>query len=221
VRTEAAKALAQLGDARAVEPFIEALQNWHAEVRVIAAEALSRSGKPVVDLLIGMLKDEDPEVRAKAVAPLGRSDEARAVEFVIQALQDADVDVRTAAASALGQSGNIRAVEPFIEARDSKDFWVRMHVAEASGAIGDVRAVEPLIGMLRDKNWQVQMEAAKALGEIGDIKAAEPLLKMQASEIIVSVLMKIGKSTVQPFIDALSSGPVAPPECSHPLVPRG
>lgn len=77
VRRSAARALGQIGDARAVEPLITALRDESWGVRRDAAKALGRIGDArAVEPLLGALRDEDSNVRreaAKALVTMYRS----------------------------------------------------------------------------------------------------------------------------------------------------
>lgn len=76
VRGVAAETLGEIGDARAVEPLIEAV------------------------------KDKDEYVRWAAIETLGEIGDARAVESLIEALKDKDEDVRRVAREALSKIRN-------------------------------------------------------------------------------------------------------------------
>jgi len=80
VRSSAASALGQLGEAAAVEPLIVAL------------------------------RDENSYVRSSAASALGQLGEAAAVEPLISALSDADRSVCSSAARALGSLGATQAL---------------------------------------------------------------------------------------------------------------
>jgi HEAT repeat protein len=133
---EAAGALGEIGDARAVEPLIAAL------------------------------KDKNSGIRYGAAGALGEIGDARAVEPLIAALKDKHPVVRETAAEALGEIGDARAVEPLIAALKDKGPGVLEKAAEALGEIGDARAVEPLIAALKDKHPVVREKAAEALEKI-------------------------------------------------------
>ena len=97
VRAEAADALGEIGDIRAVEPLIQVLQ-----------------------------EDEDYTVRDHAVSALGEIGDARAVEPLIQVLlEDEDYFVRGYAAEALGKIGDVRAVEALTQALEDEDYFVQ------------------------------------------------------------------------------------------------
>ena len=84
-RNFAAEALGKLGDQRAVDPLIKALQDSERWVHRSAAEALGKLG------------------------------DTRAVEPLIEALRDSEKQVSQAAAKALGMLGDRRAVGPLIK----------------------------------------------------------------------------------------------------------
>jgi HEAT repeat protein len=74
-RREAAEALGETRDVRAVKPLTQALRDENRLVRVSAAEALGKIGDAqAIDPLIQALRDDDPEVRdhtAEALIKIG------------------------------------------------------------------------------------------------------------------------------------------------------
>jgi hypothetical protein len=180
VRRVAAEALGEIGDARAVDPLIKALQiqrftKWNYRyfgLRAAAAEALGEIGDArAVDPLIKALQDVR-EVQDVAAAALGRIGDARAVDPLIKALQEENFD-RRIAAEALGEIGDARAVDPLIKALQ-EGYFEKKAAAEALGKIGDARAVDPLIRALRNGGFEKEA-AAEALGKIDGARATEAL----------------------------------------------
>jgi hypothetical protein len=108
VRSDTAKALGVIGDARAVEPLIQALKD--IDGNVVFRESIANA--------------------------LGEIGDARAVEHFIQALKDKDEDVRSDAARLLGKIGDARALEPLIQARKDGHEVVRDSVAESLEKMG-------------------------------------------------------------------------------------
>jgi len=202
IRITACRALGAIGDARAVDPLIGALNDSDKEVRQAAVLELGAMGDArAVEPLIGALNDRDGLVRGFAALALGTIGDARAVDPLIGALWDEDHDVREHAAEVLARRGwqpsrgeagaaywiaraewdrcvqvGEAAVEPLIHALNDQDHLVRMRAASALGAIGDARAVDPLIHALNNSAILVRMCAASALGSIGDARAVEPLI---------------------------------------------
>jgi len=175
VQYDAAEALGELGDKRAVGPLITELKNNELSgVRWKAAEALSRIGAASVDELIGVLQHEDDDVRWKAAIALGEIGDPKAIGPLIRLLCDNDRFVKSRAAYALGMIGE-QAVDPLIRALREGDGNLRGGAAIALGKIRDTRSIEPLICALADKYENVRIESATSLAAIGK-PALEPLL---------------------------------------------
>ena len=155
-REAAARALGELGDARAVQPLIAALRSVHPEVRCCAADALGKLGEAAAQPLIAALRDKDRGVCEAAARALGELGDARAVQPLIAALGSAYSKVRDAAADALDKLGE-----------RPKDDSQRAQRAIATRAWHEVvalgsAAVEPLIAALGGKESGA---AARALGD--------------------------------------------------------
>ena len=222
VREAAAKALGEIGDARAVEPLIAAsLQDKGSvgdvkygfsgvsyRVRPAAAKALVSIGVPAVQPLIAALGDGDEDVRRAAAGALGQIGDPRAVEPLIAALRDKNSDVRRRAAEALGKLRDARAVDPLIAALKDQNMYACKAAAGALGQIGDPRAVEPLIAALSNENGDVRKAAAGALVKIG-VPAVEPLIAVlrwdkDVRQAAAGALGQIGDArAVEPLITAL------------------
>lgn len=218
IRKEAAIALKNMGDGRALFPLINALEykDWHdfyavmGAVRETAAEALGiLRDRRAVEPLIKSLNDKEEGVRWKATWALGNIGDKRAVEPLIYLLYDESWAVRRFAASALGKIGDERAVESLIETLSDEEWHVRKYAADALGKIGDGRAVESLIEALNDEDNDVRWKAVVALGKMKSA-AVEPLINLLKNEDLhirgraAEALGKIGdERAVKPLINVL------------------
>jgi len=210
VRNDAAKALGEIGDKRAVKPLVVALKDKDKDMRSSAAKVLGQIGDArAVEPLIAGLKDKDSVVRNASARALGQIGDARAVVPLIAALKDTDSYMRNASARALGQIGDARAVEPLFPLLKDKDSKLSNTAAKALGQIG-APAVEMLIYMLKDKDWKIRIVAAEVLGQIGDPRAVEPLvsgLRDKADKAREAATYALGKISdpraVEPLIAAL------------------
>jgi HEAT repeat protein len=193
--------LVELGEA-AVEPLIKALGAEDEDVRKSATgvldklgwvpetdgqraayliavqdwESLVECGGPAVEPLIGVLGDEDEDVRWYAAETLGKIGNTRAVEPLISALGDDNTRTLKGCETiieALGKIGDARAVEPLIKALGEDYNRLRTAAAKALGEIGDAQAVQPLITVLGDRRYQgwdypkVRDAAKEALEKLG------------------------------------------------------
>ena len=201
VRKDAAQALGELGDARAVEPLIDALtQEIDLGVSDTISVALGKIGSPAVEPLIAILRTGEALDRLRAVEVLDTIGDERAIEPFITALKDEDRDVRKAAAWGLARTGT-PDVEPLVallkddykwaraaaaktldelgwqptQDAESVDYWVAKGDWDAVVEIG-IPAVQPLVDILESKDQEMRRAAAEALGRIGDERAVEPLV---------------------------------------------
>lgn len=175
VRAAAADALGQIGDARAVEPLIAAMQyrddrtyedSEDTEARCNAAKALGKIGDvKALDDLLRVACDQDMLLASYAIDSLGMLGEERAIPTLVAALKISDMDVPKAACSALKKFGT-RAVLPLIESLESaKGYW-RVYAVKALGSIGDPRATTTIKALLTDEDESMGYHAAAALEQV-------------------------------------------------------
>jgi HEAT repeat protein len=148
-RYTAACALGALGDPRAVDALLKALEDNDPELRHWAAEALGEIGDPrAVDALVQALEDDYLYVAQPAAEALGEIGDPRAVDALLKALEDNDPEMRESAAKALGKIRDPRAVQPLLEALHDEVAYVVVEAAIALQQIGYPEAIEGLIGVL-------------------------------------------------------------------------
>jgi HEAT repeat protein len=101
IRLDAASALGRIGDEKAVDPLIIALDD-EPRVREVSAKALGEIGDPrAVDSLISMLDNADWEIRGTIAKALGKIGDPGAINTLIDLLQDKRENVRWYATQAL------------------------------------------------------------------------------------------------------------------------
>jgi len=143
-RYNVARALGQIGDARAAEPLVTRLKHdAHQEV----VDALIKIGNAAVEPLIAVLKYHISDVRRRAIEALGQIGDARAVEPLIAVLKDQDIGIRMTTAEALGQIADKRAIKPLVALLKDNYCYVRHPAAKALDSLG----------------WQPQSDAQCAL----------------------------------------------------------
>ncbi|MBZ0282797.1 MAG: HEAT repeat domain-containing protein [Anaerolineae bacterium] len=208
-RIQAVYALGELGEERALEPFIKALTDNSGSIRSQAAYGLGKLGdKRAVEPLIAALQDTSSHVRRNAVMSLSQLQDKRAVEPLLALLTDADRLIRRSAADALGKLADARAVEALITLLTDSDHYVRMSAATALGSIHDPRAIEPLVACLGSEDAYIRSSATRALLDFGEA-AIRPLLRARYSDnkslskYAQEVLEKFGVSLLPSLIVAL------------------
>lgn len=150
VRSHAAEALGQIGDARAVETLIDALKNGDWIVSSHAAEALGkiRDTRAVEPLIASLKWNYGSHYQPSAAEALGEIGDKRAVEPLLDVLSD-----------------NIKPFtivverEPTILFHNEKD--IRKKAAEALSKLGDSRAASAIVFAL--EYWDIGKDIAEAL----------------------------------------------------------
>jgi len=191
IRTQAIEALGTMKQVEAIGPLIKLFGDKNWNIRMKAADALGKIGKPAVDMLLIAINNEDSDFRQNACQALGEIKDNRAVESLINALQDDDSLVRRVAADALGKINDDRAVEPLINALN--EWKMREDTLLAQGGVADTggrsttlsalgkfrhpKVIEILKSCIKDEFTLISLIAIIALGEIGDSSAVEPLIK--------------------------------------------
>ena len=177
VREIALRALARIGDPRAVAPLVEALKRSEVWLVPRIADILTRHGALAIDPMITFLGDPARHpARAWAASILGEVGAARAFPALVRALGDLDDEVRAKSASALGRIGDRRAVGYLLDhlLSDPAPF-VRARIAQALGQFDEPEVVERLVRALGDPAWWVRMRSVEALEQVG-AQAEGPLL---------------------------------------------
>jgi len=159
------------------EPAIRALlrQLDYAEGKhfgKIGNRLLPRFGRAAVDPLIGVLGDENRDIRLGAIQVLGEIGDGRAVEPLCALLGDGDKQVVGEALRSLKQIRDPRAIPSLVGLLRDKRSTIAALVSFGPAA------VDPLLGFLRDGDPHVRAAAVSALGDIRDPRATRPILTM-------------------------------------------
>jgi HEAT repeat protein len=168
IRYLAAGQLGRLGDRRAVDPLLAALNDPDFIVQYWAVQALGDIGEVgdtrVVDALIPLLKHTDPGLRSRAAQALGMIGDRRAYEPLLALRDDPALYPRAHAVEALGRLRDERALEVLTQILSGKDAsWVRSMAAKGLGYLADRRAIPALTAAAADASEQVSSAAKEAL----------------------------------------------------------
>jgi len=184
VRTQAARALGEVGDSEAAKWLLVACEDEDFLVRIQAHEALVKIGEaavvPIIEDLgtFGLSSKPFTSFTFK-IKILGKIGGHRAVNTLINTLKSDKLRLREAVVEALGETGDARAVKPLITAalkdNDMENKVLKLATV-AIGKIGDPGAVDPFINALKDKDFLVRKNAVIALHRLGDPKAVGPLI---------------------------------------------
>jgi HEAT repeat protein len=180
VRLRAAVALRALGAAEALRDLLNYAE---PEIRGMAVTSLAKIGHmESLSDVARLMKDDDAEVRRRAVAFMGdvasENDCEEALVCLAEALQDKETTVRSEALKSLGKIKGERACDLARSALKDQDWQVRYTAVTSLGEIGHNKALDCLVDvMFGPDDEEVRAWAAWSLGEIKDERAIEPLKK--------------------------------------------
>ncbi len=212
VRSQAAWALGQLKDKKAVQSLMAVLRE-DTELANEAATALSSIGEPAVPPLTSALSSDDAQVRQMAVRSLGRMG-TTALRPLLQIVQDEKQmdQVVKSAADALGLLGDPQAIPPLVVLLRSRRGKLAEPAANALAGIG-IPAIQSLIDALPAHSAELELRQAivSALASIGlpSIPALTQALNSPSTAIrgaAEDALKQIGAPANQALLQALRSG---------------
>jgi HEAT repeat protein len=166
-REEAAKALAEKGDPKTLEPLLTALEDDYWSVRSHVGWAIAKiGGDQSINGLITLFNDNMMEVQAEAVQAMASMGKG-VVPKLLPCLKDKRWRVREQAAKTLGELRDSEAVKGLMVVCRDRDGAVKSAAAEALGKIGDPQAIPTLIKLFKDTSKIVRETAGTALMYIG------------------------------------------------------
>ena len=192
VRRDAARALAEIGDERAIRPLIAAGGRaiYNSEEQQAVAQALLSFGGRVVEPLCEQLGLDQDWFMAKpgqdsaiafAVNLLGQLQDKRAVEPLIRLFLQNPV-LREETAAALAILGDSRAVSTLVKALEKGQIPPpdladngRAAVFRALGELQDEQAIEPLVAAFW-RDLHLRTPILEALARFDDPRALQPLV---------------------------------------------
>lgn len=135
-----------------------------------------------IQVLLGLLRDEESYIRLAAITALGWNGSEKAVPALREALGDSDVDISWRAAEALGKIKSRDAVSALCEATQDPRERIRIVAAWGLGNIASKEAIPVLMEMMQDITSRVSSVAMVALGRIGSNEAVPALLQVLHDE---------------------------------------
>lgn len=209
VQEAAERALRMIGGPETVQAMVPLLSSDEAPVRNIGMDVLRQVGATNLPALIGLLHDNDPDLRIFAADILGSASDVRCVVPLGEALlKDPEVNVRYQAAVSLGTLALPEGASWLNKAMHD-DEWVQFAVIEALTKIRDDTSVGALAKALDKASDLVGSMIVDALGEMGNIKAVGQLLRRLdasppplQSKIVVALVKILGGKSLTLLSDA-------------------
>ena len=165
VRAAAARSLGRLEVVDAAKPLVEALVSGRVP-NGVAGEALVELGPAAVPELRAIAEHPSYQLRATAIALLGRVGDTGDSSLAVKCLADPSADVRAAAAATLGRIGGPATEAALRSALDDRIPYVRARAAASLGVIGSREALPRLLEIARGDRFRPARAAAQAVARI-------------------------------------------------------
>lgn len=221
VKINSIKTLGDIGDEKAIDPLIDALNDYDDSfVRKYAAKALTQiDNERVIEPLIEAIDDDSFYVRRSVAKSLGILGDIRAVEPLCNCLKDQNATVRISAAVSLGYINSddsvddlidclgdrnhevVKIVENTIIKLKGEEFLEEIKISKKSNEDSNQTALNKeeflvLIDNIFDDDPDVRVEAAQKFGDIKHEKSAEYLLKAlkdSDEDVVIAAVISLGK----------------------------
>ena len=150
-------ALMRIHSPNSIEPIAEQLASPNENIRFTAANSLARilranpgkATKPVINLALAALKDQNALVRATTANALGATKSAEAVEPLIALLNDNDIQANVI--RALGSINDKKSVKPLIKLGQELLKNYREAKNPLSSELNQLYLIATALGQLKDK----------------------------------------------------------------------
>jgi HEAT repeat protein len=157
-------ALGRIGDARAVEPLVNLLDDDERELLVPATAALARLGDPrAFESLLRLLGDADVSVRQGAIGALNSIGHPAMGARVRTLLEEADPRVRESAVRIAGYFGYANCADAVLDRCRDTDETVRAAALEHIAYLEDERSIPLLVAAMAGDTPRARAAAAQAL----------------------------------------------------------
>ncbi len=170
LHAELLRALARHIDAADDPRFIAAAQVPSVFVRIETLRAWAAGTRGLLPgEIVDLRSDDDPRVRAAALATLAARKHPAACDFLTAGVRDLDLSVRLAAIRGLGKLDDGQAHAVLADLLKDRSELIRAGAVEAVAYQGS-RAV--VLGVVADRSWRVRLKVAEALAAFSDREGA-------------------------------------------------
>lgn len=168
--------LATMGS-RVEQELLVAYDRMPLKSRVATIDILGRLRLPgSASFLEQRLRDEDPDIRARAAHALGQIADPTTHRSLIESFHDPEWPVRAMAAKALGRQHVPEAAPVLVQGLRDREWWVRSNSAESLLELGEA-GTRALLGALDDQDTFARHQAVLMLEQNGSVdRLAENLL---------------------------------------------
>lgn len=170
---------------------------WQLQGLLLASDPDATFDKPTIDMLLGVIKEDESWVKSSAIWFLGMTKDPKYDQIYIDAFEDWSDRVTNAAAIALGKTKSEKAYNALIQLKDKPSWKNQSLISTLNGLqqLGDSRGVELALSSLINAEeahwtlgtpvWDHRLAAANALVALGEAAQGYPLILDQFSAALL------------------------------------
>ena len=203
VRTAVADLLGELGDKRAIEPLLAALDD--RSIRASVTKALAKlADKRTEKSLRALLNDREYSVRIWAAVALVKLGEDEMLEQIKPLAKSKEVVDRRLAISALGETREPKVFETVRDALQDDDYFVRREAVIALSKIGNDQAMDAIVPLMKDHSQERYVRSAVI--EALEALDWQPRTDTEEAHYLVAndkwiEVTKLGAAAIEPLVD--------------------
>ncbi len=164
------KAMEQLvatADPAALRAVIPLLKEGNTAARMVALEVVKRMGHVDIGAVIGLLDDENEDVRVYGCEVLAEIREPSSVSALVRKAREDTENVRNTAVIALGEFADEEAIKALLDALNDID-WIRFSAIYSLGKTGSRQAIPALLDLFSTAEEEVSIAACEVLVDFND-----------------------------------------------------
>lgn len=200
-KEKAIDALVAFGGREVVESIIPILQEKNTPARMAVLDVLKKIGSDHIDGIIGMLSDENEDIRVYACEVLSFLSDKRSVPHIVKKVYEDTDNVRNAACMALGEFDDDEAVNALLDALKDEE-WIAFSAILSLGRTKSPKAVPKLIEFFRTSGEELSSAACEVLIEYGDNAVLDEVFDVlkgwdrQKRSIYLKIILEIGSEEI-------------------------
>lgn len=160
-----------------IQKIIPLLQESVTPVRMAVLDVLKKIGSIHLEGIIGMLDDENEDIRVYACEVLAYLSDPRSIPYIAGKVRD-DVDnVRNAACMVLGEFNDDVAVDTLLYALDDEE-WIAFSAIISLGKTKSPRAIPRLLKFFKDSAEELSSAACEVLLDYGNNTVLDEVIEV-------------------------------------------
>jgi HEAT repeat protein len=160
-----------------------------------------------IDVLIPLLRDADPDVRAEAARSIEHLEVVNDIDEILHALKTGATGTRIAAIHALGEIGGKKVIAPLIYCAGRPEADIRAAAVEMLGRLAEPSSLPVLLERLDDQISAIQSRAISALSHFPASDALyaklRPFLKVYNGDLEAEAALALARLGDQASSDTI------------------